>query len=89
MHEKDGNPGLQLFTNPVTDKIILTASNGLVGESSYRIYNMKGQLLQAGSLYFQGTGTYELPSRTRLVSGTYLLQVMVGGEVYRFKVVQQ
>ncbi|MBL7741656.1 MAG: T9SS type A sorting domain-containing protein [Chitinophagaceae bacterium] len=78
---------LMLLTNPVRDRITISASSALNAEFTYTITAMNGQLMQKGKLAVAGRGNYPVSIEKKMAPGTYTLEVANHNEVYVFKLV--
>lgn len=83
-HEIADDKLLQLFPNPATDNIHLQLNTPLPLESLVRIWNVQGQLVQQQLLpAFAKTGVVDVSS---FASGLYVVQVQLGGKMWRKKI---
>ncbi|MFB6318396.1 T9SS type A sorting domain-containing protein [Saccharicrinis sp. FJH54] len=75
---------LKVFPNPATDLVTLSLKENDIKDLTYKLYNLKGKLLQSKII----TGTTNI-SFKELSPSTYLLKVIVKEEEYMtFKIIK-
>jgi hypothetical protein len=84
----DGDDNLALVANPVYDKVVLRAGRDLAGNFQYQVYQQQGQLIQQGTLAIRSGETTELPLKTALAPGNYILRVTNGTRSFEYKIIQ-
>ena len=84
LREGSTAPMLTLLSNPVKNRIQLSASGTRAGSYRYWISNAGGQAIQQGFIQVQGDGIYTIP--VTALRGYYFLNLSLGSENYRFKV---
>jgi hypothetical protein len=80
---------LTLVLNPVNDRILLVAGQGLKGVYDYNLNSMNGQLVQKGKLTIQNGGQQTIALDPKTKAGTYLLAVNNATRHFVFKVIKK
>ena len=83
------NNQLLLLTNPVRDRITLSATGSLSGSFTYTISAMNGQFIQKGKLAIENGGSYHIFFDKYIAPGTYTLEAGNGNETYVFRLIVQ
>ncbi len=87
--DRNTNELLTLLINPVTDHILLMASQSLHGMFDYTITSVNGQFIQNGKLNILNGGQYKVVLKEINSPGTYLLRVSNTIQSFRFKVIKK
>jgi hypothetical protein len=87
---KEDNMGyLVLVTNPVNDRLILSAGNHLRGKFDYHINSIHGQILQEGKINIENSGQQEIILSADLLPGYYILHVSNDSQNFTIKFIKQ
>jgi hypothetical protein len=80
---------LALLTNPVKEKLILVPGNNLEGEFQYSIFTNSGQIVQQGKTMIYQREHAQLPLKTSIKPGTYILTLKSSKHSLQIKFIVQ
>lgn len=89
VYVKTNDQQLSLFTNPVDRSILLKASQPFNTMFEYRICYLNGQQIQEGKMSVTNAGIYEIPLRSTLLPGLYLLNVKNSKSSFQYKLIKR
>jgi len=83
IHAFESTSRFSVFPNPVSSEIYVSATTGIIGTVSFRLYDISGTLQFSRTAYGQGIHRFEAGS---LSPGVYLLVIEGEGEVEYHKI---
>jgi hypothetical protein len=75
VYENNTAASFQVLNNPAHETIWLSVSGAFKGRYQYELFNAAGQLMQTGTLNFNGYDVMSIPLAMRTTAGVYLLHV--------------
>ena len=74
---------IQITPNPCTDFLTITLPNDLKGTVAFELFGSNGALVHQGTLYFNHTNKASITLPAHIISGIYILSVVIDGQLQK------
>ena len=74
---------IQITPNPCTDFLTITLPNDLKGTVAFELFGSNGALVHQGTLYFNHTNQASITLPAHIISGIYILSVVIDGQLQK------